>query len=88
MEKVRWTEKASSNLEAIFKYIEHDSNYYAERFIKALIKSTFIRFIYTNFSKGVYFSKNVFFTVPKLIVNFVLSPVPSMRIIFPAPYLG
>ena len=38
--KIRWTEKASSHLEAIYEYIAVDSKIYASRFIKSLIKST------------------------------------------------
>ncbi len=40
MGQVRWTEKSTKNLEAIFEYIAHDSIVYATRFIKSLIKST------------------------------------------------
>ena len=40
MGKVRWTEKASSNLQAIYEYIAKDSKTYAARFIKSLIKAT------------------------------------------------
>ncbi len=40
MGKIRWTEKASSHLEAIYEYISRDSKIYAARFIKSLIKST------------------------------------------------
>ena len=38
--KIRWTEKASSNLQAIHDYIAKDSQTYASRFIKSLIKAT------------------------------------------------
>jgi plasmid stabilization system protein ParE len=38
--KVRWTEKASSNLQAIHNYIAKDSKTYAIRFVKSLIKAT------------------------------------------------
>ena len=40
MGKVRWTEKASSHLQAIFEYIAGDSPTYASRFIRSLIKAT------------------------------------------------
>lgn len=40
MEKIKWTEKASSNLQAIHDYIARDSETYAVRFIKSLIKAT------------------------------------------------
>ena len=40
MGKIRWTEKASSNLQAIHDYIAKDSKTYATRFIKSLIKAT------------------------------------------------
>jgi len=40
MGKVRWTEKASSNLQAIHDYIAKDSKTYAARFIKSLIRAT------------------------------------------------
>ncbi len=40
MGKIRWTEKASSNLQAIQDYIAKDSKTYAARFIKSLIKAT------------------------------------------------
>ena len=40
MGKIRWTEKASSNLLAIFDYIASDSKVYATRFIKSFINST------------------------------------------------
>ena len=40
MGKIRWTEKASSNLQAIHDYIAKDSKTYAARFIKSLIKAT------------------------------------------------
>jgi len=40
MGKIRWTEKASSNLQAIHDYISQDSKTYATRFIKSLIKAT------------------------------------------------
>ncbi|MBN2384921.1 type II toxin-antitoxin system RelE/ParE family toxin [bacterium] len=39
MGSIRWTEKASSHLQAIHEYIAVDSKTYATRFIKALIKS-------------------------------------------------
>ncbi len=40
MGKIKWTEKASSNLQAIHDYIARDSKTYATRFIKSLIKAT------------------------------------------------
>lgn len=40
MGKIRWTEKASNNLQAIHDYISQDSKTYAARFIKSLIKAT------------------------------------------------
>jgi len=40
MGKIRWTEKASSNLQAIYDYIARDSKTYAIRFIKSLIGAT------------------------------------------------
>lgn len=40
MGKIRWTEKASSNLEGIFEYISRDSKWYAVRHVKALIGAT------------------------------------------------
>ena len=40
MGKVKWTEKASSHLQAIHDYIAIDSKTYASRFIKSLIKAT------------------------------------------------
>lgn len=40
MGKVRWTEKASSNLHAIHNYIAKDSKMYATRFMKSLIMAT------------------------------------------------
>ena len=42
MVEIRWTEKASNNLEDIFEYIASDSKIYASRFIKAIIKQTSI----------------------------------------------
>lgn len=36
MGKIKWTEKASSNLQAIHDYIARDSKTYAIRFIKSL----------------------------------------------------
>lgn len=42
MGKIRWTEKASANLQAIHEYIARDSKTYAARFIKSLIKATAI----------------------------------------------
>lgn len=40
MGKIKWTEKASSNLQAIYDYIARDSKTYATRFIKSLIRAT------------------------------------------------
>lgn len=40
MGKIKWTEKASTHLQAIHDYIARDSKTYATRFIKSLIKST------------------------------------------------
>lgn len=40
MGKIKWTEKASSNLQAIHDYIARDSKTYATRFIKSLISAT------------------------------------------------
>ena len=36
--EVIWTEKASTNLRQIFNYIANDSHFYAERFLKKLVK--------------------------------------------------
>jgi toxin ParE1/3/4 len=40
MGKIRWTEKASSNLEGLFQYISRDSMLYAARYVKALVGAT------------------------------------------------
>lgn len=40
MGQIRWTEKASSHLHAIYEYIAQDSKVYASRFTKSLIKAT------------------------------------------------
>jgi plasmid stabilization system protein ParE len=40
MGKIKWTEKASCNLESIHEYISRDSEIYATRFAKSLIKAT------------------------------------------------
>ena len=40
MGKIKWSEKASSHLQAIYDFIAKDSRTYAVRFIKSLIKST------------------------------------------------
>ena len=40
MGKVKWTEKASTHIQAIHDYIAIDSKTYASRFIKSLIKAT------------------------------------------------
>ncbi|MBN1833891.1 MAG: type II toxin-antitoxin system RelE/ParE family toxin [Deltaproteobacteria bacterium] len=40
MGQLRWTEKASKNLQALFDYISKDFWVYAARYVKALINST------------------------------------------------
>lgn len=40
MGEIKWTDRASSNLQAIHDYIARDSKTYANRFIKSLIKAT------------------------------------------------
>ncbi len=40
MGKIKWTEKAMNNLQAIHDYIARDSKIYAARFIKSLIYAT------------------------------------------------
>jgi len=40
MGKVKWSEKASSHLQAIHDFISKDSRTYAVRFVKSLISST------------------------------------------------
>jgi toxin ParE1/3/4 len=40
MGRLRWTEKASEDLQAIFDYISKDSKTYAARYVKALVHST------------------------------------------------
>lgn len=40
MGQIKWTEKASNNLHAVYEYIAKDSNIYAARFIKSLILAT------------------------------------------------
>ena len=40
MGEIKWTERASSNLQAIFDYISRDSKTYAVRYVKALILAT------------------------------------------------
>ncbi len=40
MVKLRWTEKASKNLQSIHEYIAKDSKIYAGRFTKSLILAT------------------------------------------------
>ena len=42
MGKIRWTEKASTHLQAIHAYIAVDSPVYAARFIQSLVKSVFV----------------------------------------------
>jgi len=39
MGQIKWTEKASSHLQAILEYIAKDSKVYAIRFVKSLIAS-------------------------------------------------
>ena len=40
MGQIRWTERASYNLENIHTYIEKDSPFFATQFIEALINAT------------------------------------------------
>jgi len=40
MGQVRWTEKASRNLEDIFNYVAKTSAIYADRLVKSIISST------------------------------------------------
>lgn len=40
MGEIKWTEKASSHLQAIHDYIAIDSKTYASRFMKSLVKAT------------------------------------------------
>lgn len=40
MGNIRWTEKATSHLQAIYEYIAKDSIVYASRFVISLIKAT------------------------------------------------
>jgi plasmid stabilization system protein ParE len=40
MGKLRWTEKASTNLRAVFDYISRDSRVFAARSVKALVHAT------------------------------------------------
>ena len=40
MGQIRWTEKASANLQSIFEYIAKDSRLYAARYVKSLIRAT------------------------------------------------
>jgi len=40
MGKIKWSEKANNNLQAIHDYIARDSKTYAARFIKSLIEAT------------------------------------------------
>jgi toxin ParE1/3/4 len=40
MGEIRWTEKASSNLQGIYDYIARDSKTYAAHLVKALINAT------------------------------------------------
>ncbi|MCU0286732.1 MAG: type II toxin-antitoxin system RelE/ParE family toxin [Acidobacteria bacterium] len=39
MAKVRWSEKSSKNLQALYEYISRDSKIYAGRFVESLIKA-------------------------------------------------
>jgi len=39
MAKIRWTEKASKNLESIHEYISWDSKIYAGRFVKTIVNA-------------------------------------------------
>ena len=39
MGRIRWTEKASANLQSIFQYIAKDSRLYAARYVKSLIRA-------------------------------------------------
>ena len=49
MGQIRWTEKASSHLHAIYEYIAQDSKVYASRFTKSLIKATSkLEYLYRN----------------------------------------
>ncbi len=40
MGKIKWTEKASKHLKAIYEYIAKDSKVYAKRYVESLIAST------------------------------------------------
>lgn len=40
MGQVSWSHKASTNLRAIHDYIAEDSPFYAQRFVRALIRAT------------------------------------------------
>ena len=40
MGQIKWTEKATANLQAIHDYIASDSRIYATRFIRSLIEAT------------------------------------------------
>ena len=40
MGKIKWTERASRNLQDIHEYISRDSLIYAARFVKSLVKAT------------------------------------------------
>lgn len=40
MDKIKWTERASRNLQDIHEYISRDSVIYAARFVKSLVKAT------------------------------------------------
>lgn len=40
MGKIKWTERASRNIQDIHEYISRDSVIYAARFVKSLIKAT------------------------------------------------
>ena len=40
MGKVQWTDRSVKDLHSIFDFINQDSPFYAERFVKSLIQST------------------------------------------------
>ncbi len=40
MGEIKWTEKASNHLKAIYEYIAKDSRVYAKRYVESLIAST------------------------------------------------
>ena len=51
MGKVIWTTKAVTHLRSIYNYIANDSEMYASRFIKVLIKQTIILETFPNFGR-------------------------------------